>query len=211
MSFPTLNEKTKKFHKSYSEKKQESLKIGEVKKKFGKSVVTTNSNLTIEFRLEKIQEDSKYDGFYAIASSDTSINPLEAIQIHKNIYEVENSFRDLKSSLNIRPIYHFKKDRIKGHIIVSFLSYFFLKNIEYRLKNSMKFQKYLNDNNETISINKIVQAIDSVNAVKVNIQDNPVFIKLKHNTLASKIIDLFKIKLPKNTQTQKDFFNFLAL
>jgi len=170
-----------------------------------------NCSLIYEINLEKIQEDSKYDGFYAIASSDTSINPLEAIKIHKNIYEVENSFRDLKSSLNIRPIYHFKKDRIKGHIIVSFLSYFFLKNIEYRLKNSMKVQKYLNDNNETISINKIVQAIDSVNAVKVNIQDNPVFIKLKHNTIASKIIDLFKIKLPKNTQTQKDFFNFLAL
>jgi len=169
-----------------------------------------NCSLKYEIDLQKIEEDKKYDGFYTIASSDTSIDALKAIQIHKNIYEVENSFRDVKSSLNIRPVYHFKKERIKGHIIVSFLSYFLLKNIEYRLKNSKKFQNYLKENNETISIDKIVKAVNSVNTVKVNINNKEnVFIKLKHNTLASKIIDLFKIKLPKNTETQKDFFNFL--
>ena len=170
-----------------------------------------NCPLKYEIDLKRIEEDKKYDGFYTIASSDTSIDALEAINIHKNIYEVENSFRDVKSSLNIRPIYHFKKERIKGHIIVSFLSYFLLKNIEYRLKNSKKIQHYLKENNETISIEKIVKAINSVNTVKVNIKNEPVFIKLKHNTLASKIIDLFKIKLPKNTETQKDFFNFLQM
>jgi len=169
-----------------------------------------NCSLKYEIDLQKIEEDKKYDGFYTIASSDTSIDALKAIQIHKNIYEVENSFRDIKSSLNIRPIYHFKKERIKGHIIVSFFAYFLLKNIECRLKNSKKFQNYLKENNETISIDKIVKAVNSVNTVKVNINNKEnVFIKLKHNTLASKIIDLFKIKLPKNTETQKDFFNFL--
>ncbi len=168
-----------------------------------------NCLLKYDIDLKKIEEDKKYDGFYAIASSDTSIDVLQAIQIHKNIYEVENSFRNVKSSLNIRPIYHFKKERIKGHIIISFLSYFLLKNIEYRLKNSRKIQNYLKENNETISIDKIVKAINSVNTVKVNIKNEPVFIKLKHNSLASKIIDIFKIKLPKNTQTQKNFFNFL--
>jgi len=168
-----------------------------------------NCSLQYEIDLQRIEEDKKYDGFYAIASSDTSIDALKAIQIHKNIYEVENSFRDVKSSLNIRPIYHFKKERIKGHIIVSFLAYFFLKNIEYRLKNSKKFQSYLKENNETLSINKIVEAINSVNTVKVNLNKKAIFMKLKHNTLASKIIDIFKIKLPNNIETKENFFNFL--
>jgi len=168
-------------------------------------------SLKYEIDLNKIQEDKKYDGFYAIASSDVSISALEAIKIHKNIYEVENSFRDLKSSLNIRPIYHFKKERIKGHIIVSFLSYFLLKNIEYKLKNSKKIQKFLNDNNETLSLDKIVKAINSFNVVKTNLNNNSIFIKLKHNTLASKIVNILKIKLPKNTQTNEEFFNFLKL
>jgi len=169
-----------------------------------------NCSLKYEIDLKRIEEDKKYDGFYAIASSDTSIDALKAIEIHKNIYEVENSFRDVKSSLNIRPIYHFKKERIKGHIIVSFLSYFLLKNIEYRLKNSKKIQNYLKTNNETLSISKIVNAINSINIVRVNIKNKPIFIKLKHNALASKIIDLLKIKLPKNVETQKDFFSYLG-
>jgi len=199
----SIEKSKKRLKNSTAVKKSKYIKI------LNENEENNNCPLKYEIDLQKIEEDKKYDGFYAIASSDTSLNALKAIQIHKNIYEVENSFRDIKSSLNIRPIYHFKKERIKGHIIVSFLSYFLLKNIEYRLKNSKKFQNYLKENNETLSIDKIVKAINSVNTVKVNIKKESVFIKLKHNTLASKIIDLFKIKLPKNTETQKNFFNFL--
>jgi transposase len=183
-----------------------------VKKSKYIKVNTTDNNCNISYEIDftKIEQNKQYDGFYAIASSDTYLDALEIIKIHKNIYEIENSFRDIKSSLNIRPIYHYKKERIKGHIIVSFLAYFFLKNIEYRLKNSKKIQEYLKQNNETLSINKITKAINSINCVKTDINDNQeIFIKLKHNTLASKIIDLFKIKLPKNTSTKEEFFNYL--
>jgi len=181
--------------------------------KKSKYLIKDNDSCNISYKIDfsKVEEDKKYDGFYALACSDTSIEPLESIQIHKGIYEIENSFRDLKSALNIRPIYHYKKERIKGHIIVSFLAYFFLKNIEFRLNNSKKVKNYLEKNDETISIKKIVNAINSINTVKVNIKNNPFFIKLKHNTLASKIIDIFKIKTPKNTQTKKDFFNYLEM
>ena len=187
-----------------------------IKKSKYLKVIDQNSNdnscnTKYEIDLSKIEQDSKYDGFYAIAASDISINALDAIKIHKNIYEVENSFRDLKSSLNIRPIYHFKNKRIKGHIIISFLAYFFLKNIEYRLNNSKKIQNYLKESNETLSINKIVKAINSINAVKMKLKDEDIFIKLKHNTLASKIIDIFKFKLPKNSQSKDDFFKYLNL
>jgi len=196
------------------EQLQKRLKNGTAikKSKFIRAIDSDNDcSLKYEVDLEKIQKDKQYDGFYAIASSDTSISALEAIKIHKNIYEVENSFRDLKSSLNIRPIYHFKKERIKGHIIVSFLSYFLLKNIEYKLKNSKKVQEYLSKSNESISLNKIVKAINSFNIVKTTLNDKSIFIRLKHNTLASKIADTLKVKLPKNTQTEGDFFNYLKL
>jgi transposase len=166
-------------------------------------------NISYEIDFSKIEEDKKYDGFYAIASSDISTHALEAIKIHKNIYEVENSFRDLKSSLNIRPIYHYKKERIKGHIIVSFLAYFLLKNIEYTLSNSKKFNEYLQQNNETLSLAKIVEALNSINVVRVDINDNDYYIKVKHSTFASKIIDTLKIKLPKHISNEKEMKNYL--
>ena len=173
------------------------------------SIDNNNCNLSYEIDFAKIEEDRKYDGFYAIASFDTSINPLEAIKIHKNIYEIENSFRDLKSSLNIRSIYHYKKERIKGHIIVSFLAYFLLKNIQYKLSNSKKFNQFLTQNNETLSIDKIVESLNSINCVKVDINNNNYYIKTKHSTFASKIIDTLKIKLPKHILTENEIKNYL--
>ena len=91
----------KKLQNGSAVKKSKYLKVN------NSSIDNNNCNLSYEIDFAKIEEDKKYDGFYAIASSDTSINPLEAINIHNNIYEIENSFRDLKSSLNIRPIYHY--------------------------------------------------------------------------------------------------------
>jgi len=152
----------------------------------------------------KIEDDKRYDGYYAIVASDVSIDPIEAINRHKALYEIEDGFKDLKSFIKIRPVRHFKRERVIGHTIVSFLSYFFLKNIEYRLNNSKKFKEYKNKNNFTLSIKKIQEALISLKIVKVKVKTKDIFIKLKHNTLASKIIDLFKLKSPKNSSTKDE-------
>jgi len=153
---------------------------------------------------DKIKKDKAYDGFYAIVTSDTSIDPLEAIDRHKALYEIEDGFRDLKSFIKIRPVRHFKRERVIGHTIVSFLSYFFLKNIEFRLTNSKKFKEYQKKSNFTLSIKKIQDALLSLKVVKVKVKNKDIFIKLKHNTLASKIVDLFKFRLPKNSSTKDE-------
>ena len=50
--------------------------------------------------------------------------------------KVESAFRDLKSELGLRPIFHQKDKRTKAHFFISMLAYHFLIAIEYRL--SMK-------------------------------------------------------------------------
>ena len=61
-------------------------------------------------------------------------------------------------------------------------------------------------------ISKIVEALNSINVVKVDINDNDYYIKVKHSTFASKIIDTLKIKLPKHISNEKEMkcylFNF---
>jgi len=184
------------------------------KSKYIKEIDNNNSDdckKDYSINWDKIKEDKKYDGYYAIISSDTSINPLEAINKHKSLYEIEDGFRDLKSYIKIRPIRHFKRDRIIGYLIISFLSYFFLKNIEFRLLNSKKFKQFQQKNDFTLSIKKIQEAILSLKIVKVKIKTKDLFIKLKHNTLSSKIIDLFKLKLPKNSSTKEELDEVLDI
>jgi len=199
----TYSDKRARKDKSDRDRKIEKLlKNPTVKKsKFIKSDCNTYS---IDF--EKVKEDEAYDGFYAIAASDLEIDPKEAINIHKNLYEIENSFRENKHTLNIRPIRHFKEERIIGHVIASFLGYFILKQIQVRLKSSKKVQDYLNKSNETLSLDKILDALLHLRVVKVDIKSKDYFIKLSYPTLSSKILDLFKIKVPKKITSKEEFY-----
>ena len=166
-------------------------------------------NISYEIDLSKIEEVKKYDGFYTIASSDTSLDALTIIQRHKTIYDIENAFRELKNDLNIRPIYHWTYKRIRGHIIISFLSYFLLKNIQYRLSNNKKIKEYLDKNNETLSLKKITNSLNEINLLKTDINNQDYYIKIKHSTLTSKILDVLKIKSPKhilNNKELKEYF-----
>ena len=71
------------------------------------------------------------------------------IQHYQNQYEVERAFKISKTDLRIRPIYHRLENRIKAHILISFVSYAIFKEFERKLKdNDIEFdfsQKLLRD------------------------------------------------------------------
>lgn len=188
-----------------------------IKKSKYLKAINSNSNssnsckVTYEIDLEKINEDKKFDGFYAIASSDLSLSALEAIKIHKQLYSIEDAFRDLKHTLKLRPIYHWNPKRVLGHITISFLSFALLKDLEYRVNNSKDIQEYLDKNQETISLDKIVSSIKSLTITKVNIKNNSYYIKQKLPTLSSKILNLLKIKSLPNIFTKEQFNKIYSL
>ena len=104
--------------------KSNSLKTKTNEKYLKKALRNSNNNInncdiSYELDLQKIDNAKRHDGFYTLASSDTSLDALTIIQRHKSIYDIENAFRELKTDLNIRPIYHWTYKRIRGHIIVS--------------------------------------------------------------------------------------------
>ncbi len=190
------------------EKLHEKLKRNQAvkKSKYLKEKTTKENNCKISYEIDlsKIEEDKKYDGFYALASSDASLNALEIIKIHKTIYDIEEAFRDLKHSLNIRPIYHYKKERIKGHIIASFLGYMFLKHIEVRLSNSKKYSE------KPITIEKIKEGILSMKVTETTIKEDKYLIKHKHTPIASEIVDMLKIKLPGNIMIEGEMKKYIG-
>jgi len=153
--------------------------------------------------LKKIEEDKKYDGYYALACSDVNMSALKVIKIHKQIYNVESAFRELKSDLNIRPIYHYTPKRIKGHIIISFLAYFLLKHIERRLKYNKKTQDMV------ITSAGIIKALKGINAIETDINGKKYYLKTKHNKLASKMFEIFKIKNMKHIMSEEEMKTYL--
>jgi transposase len=90
----------------------------------------------------KVEEESKYDGKYGIRTN-SKLTPEEAALVYKELWRVEQAFRNLKTDLDLRPMYHRRESRIRGHILVCFLalvmeSYLALKLREFGCETSVK-------------------------------------------------------------------------
>jgi len=72
-------------------------------------------------------------GKYVLISNVPRITPEEAIQSYLDKWEVEDAFKFLKTSLDLRPINHWKNSRVKAHVFVCILAYLIRTVIEYEL------------------------------------------------------------------------------
>ncbi len=93
---------------------------------------------TVKYKLNpnKVELDEKLDGIKGFATNDFTLNANDVIAHYQNQYAVERAFRISKTDLRIRPIYHRLENRIKAHILISFVSYAIYKEFERKLKKS---------------------------------------------------------------------------
>jgi transposase len=70
---------------------------------------------------EAIAEEAKYDGFYAVCTN-LEDEPLAIIAVNKGRWEIEASFRIMKSELKARPVYLKRDDRILAHFLTCFIA-----------------------------------------------------------------------------------------
>lgn len=80
------------------------------------------NNLDLELDEERLDQEQDYDGKWILITNNQTMSPALAALRYKSLRLIEQGFKDLKSFLKIRPIYHFKEERIKAHIFVSFLA-----------------------------------------------------------------------------------------
>ena len=89
-------------------------------------------NITYSINEDLINEESKYDGYYALTTNLVGdINQI--FKIVKGRWEIEESFRIMKSDFLARPINLSREDRIKAHFMTCFLSLFIYRLLEKKL------------------------------------------------------------------------------
>ena len=69
----------------------------------------------------RVAEEARYDGKYVLRTS-TSLLAEDAALDYKSLWQVEYSFRELKSGLEVRPVYLCTEAHVRGHILVCFLA-----------------------------------------------------------------------------------------
>ena len=89
-------------------------------------------NITYSINQDVIDEEEQYDGYYALTTNLIGdIN--EILKIVKGRWEIEESFRIMKSDFLARPVNLSREDRIKAHFMTCFISLFIYRLLEKKL------------------------------------------------------------------------------
>lgn len=106
-------------------------------KRFIQTISTTPTGEVAEenhysLNQDKINDETKYDGLYGVCTN-LEDNIEEIIKINKRRWEIEESFKIMKSEFNARPVYLSREDRIKAHFTTCFLSLVIYRYLEKKL------------------------------------------------------------------------------
>jgi transposase len=140
-----LNYSKKRAKKDYHDRKK---MIDKLQKKLSKSkdagslisnygykkYIKINNNSQIELNQEKLENEAKWDGIQGLITNTKNLTESEIIAHYKGLWQIEESFRINKHDLKIRPIYHFKKGRIKSHLALCFMAFTCVRYLEYRVR-----------------------------------------------------------------------------
>lgn len=74
-------------------------------------------------RKDKLRQTRRREGRYLLRSNLTGADPAQLWQYYIQLTEIEQAFKELKSDLSIRPIYHQLDERIEAHIFIAFVAY----------------------------------------------------------------------------------------
>jgi hypothetical protein len=81
---------------------------------------------------DAVKRDSRLDGKFVLTTN-TDLPAVEVAQTYKSLWRVERTFREQKSTLEIRPLYHHRDDTCIGHIVASFLALRLEVDLQQRL------------------------------------------------------------------------------
>lgn len=104
-------------------------------------ILTPKSQLTLDW--EKIEEEAKYDGFYAIVTSELKMKDNEIIDTYRGLWKIEETFKITKSELEGRPVYVSKKEHIEAHFLVCFIALLILRILEHKTQHQFSTRRLI--------------------------------------------------------------------
>ena len=81
---------------------------------------------------KKITVEANLDGKYLLRTSDPTLTSTDIALGYKQLLEVERGWRDMKSVLDLRPVYHRLEDRIRAHVLLCWLALLLARIVETR-------------------------------------------------------------------------------
>lgn len=157
---------------------------------------------------ERIKEEEKYDGFYAIATN-LEDEPAEIIAIAAQRYKIEADFRILKTNFSGRPAYHRLKERLTAHFMICYTALLVYRLLEARLEEYCKdYDRRCGiDHNDKMerthfTIDMVIQTLKNMNVA--NVGDMYYMSTYTGSKLCTALNSLFGLELDKKYYLPKE-------
>ena len=134
---------------------------------------------------EKIKGDARYDGKYVLRTN-TNLTSPETAKAYKMLWRVERAFREMKSVLDIRPMYHWNEQRVRGHIMMCFLAFV----CEMALRKLVDMKKL------AISYRAMFLDLKRLQIVKINVKEKKYLVRTEIEGNCGKIFQMVGVQIP---------------
>lgn len=104
-------------------------------------IVTTKG--TPVFNEAKLTEEEKYDGYYAIVTSEWKKSDQEILDIYRGLWRIEEAFKVTKSDLRTRPVYLSREDHIQAHFLICYVALVLIRLLALVLDNKFSVSKII--------------------------------------------------------------------
>jgi len=95
------------------------------------------------FDEEKLAQDEMFDGYYAIVTSELQMSDVEIIDTYRGLWEIEETFRVTKGTLEARPVYVSRNDRIGAHFLTCFIALVIMRLMQKKTKRQYSAGKII--------------------------------------------------------------------
>jgi len=112
--------------------------------KFVKDTGEIPDGLILSLNSTKIEDEEKYDGYYSIVTSEKHLSDKEIRDIYKGLWEIEESFKIIKSEFKARPIYVRTKEHIEAHFLICFVSLLIMRLMDSKMHEKFSVKKIRN-------------------------------------------------------------------
>lgn len=165
--------------------------IDALSKRGGKKYLTDVSGQQAKWSLNsvKIEQDSLLDGYYGIQTSEKEMSPIEVMDAYHMLWKIEDSFRVMKSTMEVRPVFHWSPERIKGHFVMCYMAFMMERKLENLLSKS-------EDDDCSNSPERIREALNSMQLAMFESNGERLYLKTKNPPLASRIFKALQLKMP---------------
>lgn len=104
-------------------------------------IIEAKSQLSLDE--DKIAEEEKLDGYYAIVTSEMNKTDSEIIDIYRGLWRIEETFKITKSELDDRPVYVSTKEHIEAHFLTCYLALVLSRVLQHKLDKKYSVGKIL--------------------------------------------------------------------